>query len=114
MWFDVHQKLIHTLTVSGQQTIDGFVLPTRIELSAESGQRVSVALDRYEANARFDESLFHSGPAVILRADMRFASGCRIGKIGPAIACGRIRYACASMKVGVGNFLKRLTPVASF
>jgi hypothetical protein len=48
--------------VTGQQTIDGFVLPTRIDLSAESGQRVSVALDRYEANARFEESLFTLAP----------------------------------------------------
>jgi hypothetical protein len=62
IWFDVHHKPIHTLTVSGQQTIDGYVLPTRIELSAESGQRVSVALDRYEANVRFDESLFILDP----------------------------------------------------
>ncbi len=58
MWFDNHQNLIYSLTVTGMQNIDGFVLPKRIELSGASGERVSVTLDRYEANARFDEGLF--------------------------------------------------------
>jgi outer membrane lipoprotein-sorting protein len=62
IWFDVDHNPVQSLMVAGQQTIDGFVLPTRIDLSAESGQRVSVALDRYEANARFEESLFTLAP----------------------------------------------------
>ena len=62
VWFDDHQNPIYTLTVTGTQTIDGFVLPMRIDLSAPSGERVSVTLDRYEVNARFDESLFTPAP----------------------------------------------------
>jgi hypothetical protein len=62
VWFDVHHHPIRSLVVSGRQTIDGFVLPSQIDLSAESGQRVSVALQRYEANVRFDESLFKLDP----------------------------------------------------
>lgn len=62
VWLDSSQNPTYTLTVTGQQTIDGFVLPKRIELIAASGDRVSVALDRYEANAHFDESLFMLAP----------------------------------------------------
>ncbi len=62
VWFDGHQNPIFTLRVTGTQTIDGFVLPLRIDLSGPSGERVSVTLDRYEVNARFDESLFIPAP----------------------------------------------------
>ena len=62
VWFDSHQKPLYSLTVTGTQTIDGFVLPRRIDLSGASGERVSVTLDRYEANARFDENLFIPAP----------------------------------------------------
>ena len=62
VWFDSSQHPAYTLTVTGQQVIDGFVLPSRIDLSAVSGDRVSVALDRYEANTCFDESLFIPAP----------------------------------------------------
>lgn len=62
VWFDSRQNPIRTLMVVGQQDIDGYILPRRIDLSAASGRRVSVALDRYEANARFDESLFILAP----------------------------------------------------
>jgi hypothetical protein len=62
VWFDSHQNPIFTLTATGTQTIDGFVLPLRIDLSGASGERLSVTLDRYEANARFDESLFIPAP----------------------------------------------------
>ncbi len=61
-WFDGHQKPVYSLTVSGTQIIDGFVLPKRIDLSGASGERVTVILDRYEANARFDDSLFVPAP----------------------------------------------------
>ena len=62
VWFDGHQNPIYTLTIAGTQTIDGFVLPMRIDLSGASGERVSVTLDRYEVNARFDETLFSLDP----------------------------------------------------
>jgi hypothetical protein len=62
VWFDTNQRPIQSLVLAGQQSIDGFVVPRRIDLSAASGERVSVELDRYEANARFDESLFILAP----------------------------------------------------
>lgn len=62
VWFDGNGNPTHTLTVAGQQVIDGFVLPTRINLSAPSGEGVSVSLDRYEANASLDENLFTLAP----------------------------------------------------
>ena len=62
VWFDGHQNPIYFLTVTGTQIIDGFVLPKRIDLSGASGERVSVTLDRYEANAHFDERLFILAP----------------------------------------------------
>lgn len=62
VWFDSNQKPLHFLTVTGTQTVDGFVLPKRIDLSGASGERVSFTLDRYEANARFDENLFIPAP----------------------------------------------------
>jgi len=62
VWFDGHQNRIYTLTVTGTQTIGGFVLPMRIDLSGASGERVTVNLDRYEVDARFDESLFIPAP----------------------------------------------------
>ena len=62
VWFDGHQNPIYTLTIAGTQTIEGFVLPTRIDLSGTSGERVSVTLDRYEVNARLDETLFSPDP----------------------------------------------------
>ncbi|WP_319410050.1 hypothetical protein [uncultured Desulfosarcina sp.] len=62
VWFDSHQKPVYFLMITGTQTVDGFVLPKRIDLSGTSGERVSVTLDRYEANARFDENLFIPAP----------------------------------------------------
>ena len=58
VWLDSDENPIYTLTRTGTQAIDGFVLPRRIELSGASGERVSVTLDRYEANTRLDENLF--------------------------------------------------------
>jgi hypothetical protein len=62
VWFDSHQNPIYSMAVAGTQIIDGFVLPKRIDLSGASGERVSVTLDRYQPNARFDESLFTPPP----------------------------------------------------
>lgn len=62
VWFDGHRNPIYTLTVTGTQTIDGFVLPMRIDLSGPSGERVTVFLERYEVDVRFDESLFTPAP----------------------------------------------------
>jgi hypothetical protein len=61
-WFDDSQRTMVTLRVSGEQVIDGYVLPTRIELAAASGQRISIILDRYEANAGLDAGLFVPTP----------------------------------------------------
>jgi hypothetical protein len=58
VWYDTRRNPVWTLTVTGRQMIDRFFLPRRLELSGAAGERVSVALDRYEANARFDEALF--------------------------------------------------------
>ncbi|MEE4113363.1 MAG: hypothetical protein V2I40_11160 [Desulfobacteraceae bacterium] len=66
-WFDGHQKPIYALTLTGTQTIGGFVLPKRIDLSAPSGERVSVTVDRYEVNARVAENLFTPAPPSGLR-----------------------------------------------
>jgi outer membrane lipoprotein-sorting protein len=63
VWFDSHQNPLYSLTVTGMQAIDGFILPKRIDLSGASGERVSVTLDRFEANASFDESLFVPAPS---------------------------------------------------
>lgn len=62
VWFDANQHPIQSLVLAGRQSIDGFAVPRRIDLSAASGERISVELDRYEANARFDESLFILAP----------------------------------------------------
>ena len=61
-WFDVDEEPIFSLTFTGAQTIDGYVLPKRIDLSDASGNRVSVTLDRYEANVRLDERVFIPAP----------------------------------------------------
>ena len=62
VWFDSVQNPVYTLTLSGEQAIDGYVLPKRIDLSTASGDRVTVALERYEVNARLDEDLFVIAP----------------------------------------------------
>ncbi|WP_372679978.1 hypothetical protein [Desulfosarcina sp.] len=62
VWFDGHQNPVYTLTVTGTQTIGGFVLPMRIDLSGPSGERVTVNLDRYEVDAHLDETLFSLDP----------------------------------------------------
>lgn len=61
-WFDDRQQPEFSLVVSGQQVIDGFILPMRVDLFAPSGQKVSVILERYEANAHLDQSLFVPPP----------------------------------------------------
>lgn len=61
-WFDGNQRLTHALALSGHRNIDGFVLPTRIDLSAVSGGRLKVALDRYEPNAVINVNLFTPTP----------------------------------------------------
>jgi hypothetical protein len=61
-WFDNRHQLEFSLVVSGRQVIDGFVLPIRVDLCAVSGQKVSVLLERYEANVCLDESLFAPPP----------------------------------------------------
>lgn len=58
VWLDSSQDPTHTVSLRGHQIVDGFVLPKRIDLIEASGERVSVVLDRYEANARLDGNLF--------------------------------------------------------
>ena len=62
VWFDSGQNPVYTLTLNGEQTIDGYVLPKRIDLSAVSGDRITVVLERYEVNAPLDEDLFIIAP----------------------------------------------------
>jgi len=57
-WFDRHQQRTHGLTLTGLQSVDGFRLPERIELTGPNGARVTVVLERYEANAALNERLF--------------------------------------------------------
>lgn len=58
LWFDPHGKQMLALKISGRQTIDGFLLPKRIKLLADSGQTVSIVIDRYHANAALEKNLF--------------------------------------------------------
>ena len=57
-WFDRNQQSDFILTVDGRQHVAGFVLPRRIELAGAKGARVSMVLERYEANAQLNEDLF--------------------------------------------------------
>ncbi|BBO79682.1 hypothetical protein DSCO28_02480 [Desulfosarcina ovata subsp. sediminis] len=61
-WFDTGGKPVYTLVVSGWQVVDGFALPRKLELSKETGQRVTVGLDRYVANAPMSDGLFTPAP----------------------------------------------------
>jgi hypothetical protein len=62
VWFDSSHNPTCTLTVTGQLEVDGFVLPRQIDLVGESGERVAVAIERYEANVSLDENLFRLAP----------------------------------------------------
>ena len=57
-WFDHDQRSDFSLTVDGRQKIAGFLLPQRIDLSAATGARVCMVLERYEANTQLNEGLF--------------------------------------------------------
>jgi hypothetical protein len=57
-WFDRSQQLDYTLAIVGRQVVAGFVLPERIDLASAQGGRLSVLLERYEANAQLDQKLF--------------------------------------------------------
>ncbi len=57
-WFDHGQQLDYTLTIDGRQVVDDFVLPERIDLASAHGGRLSVVLERYEANVHLDQELF--------------------------------------------------------
>jgi hypothetical protein len=62
VWFDSRQHSTKSVTITGRQVTQGFVLPKRIDLSSAGGQRISVAVDRYTVNVRFDEGLFTLPP----------------------------------------------------
>ncbi len=57
-WFDASQQPAYTLTLEGHQVADGFILPERIELHGPKGERVSMVLERYEADVELDQGLF--------------------------------------------------------
>jgi outer membrane lipoprotein-sorting protein len=57
-WFDSRQRTTHTLALNGSQVVDGYDLPRRIDLTGGNGERVTLVLERYEANAPLDDQLF--------------------------------------------------------
>ena len=57
-WLDRHQQVTHTVTLIGQQLIDGYRLPEKIELTGPKGAQLTLVLERYEANAPLDRRLF--------------------------------------------------------
>lgn len=61
-WFDIHDRQTISLSISGHQVVEGFVLPKRVDLLAATGQSVSFILERYEANPHLEEGLFAPPP----------------------------------------------------
>jgi hypothetical protein len=57
-WFDSSQRATHTLILEGRQVVDGYDLPRRIDLTGSKGERVTMVLERYEANVPLDDQLF--------------------------------------------------------
>jgi len=57
-WFDNGQRSTHALVLEGRQVVDGYDLPRRIELTGGEGERVTLVLERYEANVPLDDRLF--------------------------------------------------------
>ena len=62
LWFDTHDRQTLSLEIRGQQMIDDFVLPKRVDLFATTGQTVSILIERYEANPSLNEGLFVPPP----------------------------------------------------
>lgn len=58
VWFDKRQLPVRTLSIQKRQTVDGFSLPQRIDLTAVSGDRIVVTLDHCEANPDLEDRLF--------------------------------------------------------
>jgi hypothetical protein len=61
-WFDPKGRLLHSLVRRGDQRINDFFLPQQIELSDVPGNHVLIRIERYEANATIEESLFTLDP----------------------------------------------------
>lgn len=57
-WFDSSRRPTHALVLKGRQVVDGYSLPRRIDLNDSKGDRVTVVLERYEANVPLDNQLF--------------------------------------------------------
>jgi hypothetical protein len=57
-WFDSSRRETHTLVLEGRRVVDGYDLPRRIELTGGGGERVTLILERYEANVPLDDRLF--------------------------------------------------------
>ena len=58
VWYDEREAERFKARLQGGQSVDGFVLPRRVEVSGVAGTQVSVAIDRFEVNVDFDEHLF--------------------------------------------------------
>lgn len=57
-WFDSSQRVTHTLTINGRQDVDGYDLPRRIDLTGGEGERITMVMERYNANVPLDDQLF--------------------------------------------------------
>lgn len=58
VWKDGDGRTVLSLTMTGEQIVDGFSLPRRIAVNAASGQRLDISLSRYMVNPDLDSSLF--------------------------------------------------------
>jgi outer membrane lipoprotein-sorting protein len=61
-WLDRNLEPIFDVTLSGSLKNRGFTLPEQIRLASEHGEVVTVLLERYEANADINNSLFTLRP----------------------------------------------------
>ena len=57
-WLDERKTPTRTLTFSGTMTTDGFVLPETIQLTAASGMRITLSIQRYKPNAAISDGIF--------------------------------------------------------
>ncbi len=61
-WFGDNQRLMHTVSFGGRQTVDGYTLPMQMVLSRPSGERLEVTLARYVPNASISDAAFTPDP----------------------------------------------------
>lgn len=58
VWYDEREAERFKARLQGRQSVDGFILPRRVDVSGAAGTQVSVAIDRFEVNVDFDDQLF--------------------------------------------------------